>query len=70
MLRIAASLIGTFAASTLMAAAAVGQPAVTHPAVASGAPAPVLAQAQSKGFEPASDRDYEGVRRTYRLIGQ
>jgi phosphonate transport system substrate-binding protein len=32
--------------------------------------APVLAQAQFKGFEPATDRDYEGVRRTYRLIGQ
>ena len=32
--------------------------------------APVLAQAQFKGFEPATARDYEGVRRTYRLIGQ
>ena len=34
------------------------------------AAASVLAQAQFKGFEPATDRDYEGVRRTYRLIGQ
>ncbi len=32
--------------------------------------APVLATAKSKGFEPAGDRDYDGVRRVYRLIGQ
>ena len=32
--------------------------------------APVLAAAKSKGFEPAGDRDYDGVRRVYRLIGQ
>ena len=32
--------------------------------------APVLTLAKSKGFEAASDRDYEGVRRVYRLIGQ
>jgi phosphonate transport system substrate-binding protein len=31
---------------------------------------PVLEQATSPGFEPATDRDYEGVRRIYRLIGQ
>jgi hypothetical protein len=31
---------------------------------------PVLEQAQSPGFEPATDRDYDGVRRVYRLIGQ
>jgi ABC-type phosphate/phosphonate transport system substrate-binding protein len=34
------------------------------------AAAAVLAQAQFKGFEPATDSDYEGVRRIYRLIGQ
>ena len=34
------------------------------------AAAPILIQTKSKGFEPASDRDYEGVRRIYRLIGQ
>ena len=34
------------------------------------AAAEILARAQSKGFEPASDRDYDGVRRVYRLIGQ
>lgn len=27
-------------------------------------------QLRFKGFEPATDRDYEGVRRVYRLIGQ
>jgi phosphonate transport system substrate-binding protein len=32
--------------------------------------APVLTLAKSKGFEPAGDRDYDGVRRIYRLIGQ
>jgi phosphonate transport system substrate-binding protein len=32
--------------------------------------APVLEQAKSPGFEPATDRDYEGVRQIYRLIGQ
>jgi ABC-type phosphate/phosphonate transport system substrate-binding protein len=32
--------------------------------------APVLALARFKGFDPAGDRDYEGVRRIYRLIGQ
>ena len=32
--------------------------------------APVLARAKSPGFEPATDRDYEGVRRVYRQIGQ
>lgn len=34
------------------------------------AAAPILIQTKSKGFEPATDRDYEGVRRIYRLIGQ
>jgi phosphonate transport system substrate-binding protein len=32
--------------------------------------APVLTLAKSKGFEPAADRDYDGVRRVYRLAGQ
>jgi phosphonate transport system substrate-binding protein len=32
--------------------------------------APVLEQAKSPGFEPATDRDYEGVRRIYRQIAQ
>jgi len=32
--------------------------------------AAVLTAAKSKGFEPAVDRDYDGVRRVYRLIGQ
>lgn len=32
--------------------------------------APVLTLAKSNGFEPAGDRDYDGVRRIYRLIGQ
>ncbi len=31
---------------------------------------PVLAVAKFKGFEPATDRDYDGVRHVYRLIGQ
>jgi ABC-type phosphate/phosphonate transport system substrate-binding protein len=31
---------------------------------------PVLEQAKSPGFEAATDRDYDGVRRVYRLIGQ
>lgn len=31
---------------------------------------PALTVAKSKGFEPAADRDYDGVRRVYRLIGQ
>jgi len=30
----------------------------------------ILERAKSPGFEPATDRDYEGVRRVYRLIGQ
>jgi phosphonate transport system substrate-binding protein len=34
------------------------------------AAAPVLILAKSKGFEPAVDRDYDGVRRVYRLAGQ
>ena len=34
------------------------------------AAAPILAQWKFKGFEAATDRDYEGVRRIYRLIGQ
>jgi len=34
------------------------------------AAAPILAQSKFKGFEAATDRDYEGVRRIYRLIGQ
>ena len=34
------------------------------------AAAPVLNLAKSKGFEPAADRDYVGVRRVYRLAGQ
>jgi len=32
--------------------------------------APVLAAGKFKGFEPATDRDYDGVRTIYRLIGQ
>ncbi|HEY7205780.1 MAG TPA: phosphate/phosphite/phosphonate ABC transporter substrate-binding protein [Methylomirabilota bacterium] len=32
--------------------------------------APALALARCKGFEPAGDRDYDGVRHIYRLIGQ
>ena len=31
---------------------------------------PVLEQAASPGFDPASERDYDGVRKIYRLIGQ
>ncbi len=34
------------------------------------AAAPILARAKFKGFAPATDRDYDGVRRIYRLIGQ
>jgi len=30
----------------------------------------ILNRTKSPGFEPATDRDYEGVRRVYRLIGQ
>jgi phosphonate transport system substrate-binding protein len=32
--------------------------------------ASVLTLAKSKGFEAAGDRDYDGVRRVYRLVGQ
>jgi phosphonate transport system substrate-binding protein len=32
--------------------------------------APTLARLKFKGFDAATDRDYDGVRRTYRLIGQ
>jgi phosphonate transport system substrate-binding protein len=32
--------------------------------------AAALAAAKSKGFEAAAERDYDGVRRVYRLIGQ
>lgn len=32
--------------------------------------ASVLIAGQTKGFEPADERDYDGVRRVYRLIGQ
>jgi hypothetical protein len=34
------------------------------------AAAPVLEKARSQGFVAATDRDYDGVRRVYRLIGQ
>ena len=34
------------------------------------AAAPILARVRFKGFEPATDRDYDGVRRVYRQIGQ
>lgn len=34
------------------------------------AAAPVLARARSQGFDPATDRDYDGVRKVYRAIGQ
>ena len=34
------------------------------------AAASVLTLAKSKGFEAAGDRDYDGVRRVYRLVGQ
>jgi hypothetical protein len=30
----------------------------------------VLTLAKSKGFAAAVDRDYDGVRRVYRLVGQ
>jgi phosphonate transport system substrate-binding protein len=32
--------------------------------------APILAHVGFKGFDPATDRDYDGVRRVYRQIGQ
>ena len=32
--------------------------------------APVLARARSQGFDPATDREYDGVRRVYRASGQ
>jgi phosphonate transport system substrate-binding protein len=32
--------------------------------------APVLARARFQGFDPATDREYEGVRKVYRAIGQ
>ena len=32
--------------------------------------APVLIRVKFKGFEPATDRDYDEVRRVYRQIGQ
>ena len=32
--------------------------------------APILARVKFKGFAPASDRDYDGVRRVYKQIGQ
>ena len=31
---------------------------------------PILEQAKSPGFEPATDRDYESVRRIYKLVSQ
>jgi ABC-type phosphate/phosphonate transport system substrate-binding protein len=34
------------------------------------AAAALLAATKSKGFEPAGERDYDGVRRVYRRIGQ
>jgi phosphonate transport system substrate-binding protein len=34
------------------------------------AAAPVLARVRSQGFDPATDRDYDGVRKVYRAIGQ
>jgi phosphonate transport system substrate-binding protein len=34
------------------------------------AAAPILARVKFQGFAPASDRDYDGVRRIYRLTGQ
>jgi phosphonate transport system substrate-binding protein len=34
------------------------------------AAAAILAAAKSKGFDPAGERDYDSVRRVYRLIGQ
>jgi phosphonate transport system substrate-binding protein len=32
--------------------------------------APIMARIRFKGFAPATDKDYDGVRRVYRLIGQ
>ena len=37
----------------------------TDPAASS-----VLTRAESRGFDPATDRDYDSVRQVYRLIGQ
>jgi phosphonate transport system substrate-binding protein len=34
------------------------------------AAAPILTRAGSQGFEPATERDYDGVRHVYRSIGQ
>jgi phosphonate transport system substrate-binding protein len=34
------------------------------------AAAPVLARARSQGFDAATDREYDGVRKVYRAIGQ
>ena len=34
------------------------------------AAAPILTRAESRGFDPATDRDYDSVRQVYRLIGQ
>jgi phosphonate transport system substrate-binding protein len=34
------------------------------------AAAPMMARIRFKGFAPATDKDYDGVRRVYRLIGQ
>ena len=34
------------------------------------AAAAILTRAGSRGFDPATDRDYDGVRQVYRLIGQ
>jgi phosphonate transport system substrate-binding protein len=34
------------------------------------AAAAILTRAWSRGFDPATDRDYDGVRQVYRLIGQ
>jgi hypothetical protein len=34
------------------------------------AAAAILTATKSKGFEPAGEHDYDGVRRVYRLIGQ
>jgi phosphonate transport system substrate-binding protein len=32
--------------------------------------APIMARIRFKGFSPATDKDYDGVRRVYRSIGQ
>jgi phosphonate transport system substrate-binding protein len=32
--------------------------------------APIMARIRFKGFSPATDKDYDGVRRVYRLVGQ